>query len=100
MDNRALLTNASANAGKYGLTNITTPACNPFTGANSVSLTCTSAALVAPRADRTYLFADTVHDTSGANKIIFGFVLSVITPVYPKQFFSVKRDNHQLTPVP
>lgn len=99
-DNRALLIDAPANPGKYDLTNITTSACNPFTGANSFSLTCASAALVAPEADRTDLFADTVHYTSRANKIISGFVLSVITPVYLKQFFSVKRNNHQLTPVP
>ena len=51
------------NPSKYGITNVTTPACSTTSPANPLggsSLGCTNASTVAADTS-TYLFADTVH---------------------------------------
>ena len=76
----SLLTEVRANPGAFGFTNITGIACGPFppitTSGNSQF--CTSANLVAPNADTTYLFADGVHPTTGTHRIVADFVKSLI----------------------
>jgi outer membrane lipase/esterase len=49
----------------YGFTNATTPACT-----TASSLNCTASTLVAPNAASTYLFADSVHPTTGLDALI------------------------------
>ncbi|MGB7194735.1 MAG: autotransporter domain-containing protein [Collimonas pratensis] len=68
-----LLREAIANPGLYGFTNVTTPACT-----TSSSSTCTTATLVAPNADQTYLFADGVHPTGAGHAILAQYVESVL----------------------
>jgi outer membrane lipase/esterase len=53
----------------YGFTNATTPACT-----TASSLNCTPATLVAPNAASTYLFADSVHPTTGLDALIAQYV--------------------------
>lgn len=68
-----LLHEAIANPGLYGFTNVTTPACT-----TSSSSTCTTSTLVAPNADRTYLFADGVHPTGAGHAILAQYIGSVL----------------------
>ncbi|AIY42197.1 Phospholipase/lecithinase/hemolysin [Collimonas arenae] len=68
-----LLHEVIANPGVYGFTNITTPACT-----TSSSSTCTTSTLVAPGADRTYLFADGVHPTGAGHAILAQYIESVL----------------------
>jgi len=58
----------------FGLTNITTPACDLSLLPNSSSLFCSSATLISSGADKTYKYADAVHPTSGYSKIIGDFI--------------------------
>lgn len=64
----------ATNPGKYGLTNVTAPACNLDPAVNPIgSLICTEANLapgVTPASAATYLFADSVHPTPYGNKLI------------------------------
>lgn len=68
-----LLREVIANPAPYGFTNVTGVAC-----LTTSSLICTSAALVAPDAAQTYLFADGVHPTTGAHRILSDYVLSIL----------------------
>ena len=55
-----------ANPAQYGLTNVTTPACDTTNAANPLqgsSLTCTTATTLAGTDTSRYLFADGVHFT-------------------------------------
>ncbi len=75
----ALLNELIANPSAYGFTNVTTPAC----GASSVSLLCGPPGSGLPYTyaagtDQTYLFADGVHPTQGADRILAQAVLSEI----------------------
>ena len=63
-----------ANPSSFGFTNVTTPACT-----TSSAITCTTSTLVAPGADKTYLFADPIHPTPAAHAIIAQLVESMIT---------------------
>jgi outer membrane lipase/esterase len=69
----ALINETVANPGAFGFTNATTPACT-----TPSSLICTSATLVAPNAAQTYVFADSVHPTTGAHQVIADYAASVI----------------------
>ncbi|WP_426690517.1 autotransporter outer membrane beta-barrel domain-containing protein [Rhodanobacter ginsengiterrae] len=62
-----------ANPGKYGFTNITTPACNDAGGS---SHDCDGSTLVAPGAAQTYLFADGVHPTPATHAMLAQVVMS------------------------
>jgi outer membrane lipase/esterase len=68
-----LLNEVIANPAAYGFTNVTTPACT-----TSSSLTCTASTLVAPNADKTYLFADSVHPTPAGHQIIADYAIAEI----------------------
>ena len=74
VDMFTLLKEVSAQPAMYGFTNVTTPAC----GATS-SLLCVEGAGYAAGADQTFLYADSVHPTSGGHQIISDYVQSVLT---------------------
>lgn len=73
----ALLNQVIANPGAYGFTNVTVPAC----GAGSSSVACGPQGsglpyTYAPGTNQTYLFADGVHPTTAADKMLGQVVLS------------------------
>lgn len=73
----ALLNQVIANPGRYGFANVTTPAC----GAGSDSVLCGPQGsglpyTYAPGTNYSYLFADGVHPTTGADKMLAQVVLS------------------------
>jgi outer membrane lipase/esterase len=80
VDTFSLFNEMLANPGAFGFTNVTTPACGPFppfsTTANSFF--CYGGNLVAPGADQSYVFADAVHPTTAAHRVIAQFVESLI----------------------
>lgn len=82
VDTFSLLNEVGANPSAYGFTNVTGLACGPFppfTTATTISSQfCDSNHLVAPNADQTYLFADSVHPTTASQKIIAQFAESLI----------------------
>ncbi|MEO9079702.1 MAG: autotransporter domain-containing protein, partial [Rhodanobacter sp.] len=76
----ALVNEVIANPAAYGFTNVTAPAC---TGGNGSSVQCGpqgSGAPVtyAPGTENTYLFADGVHPTQAADRLLSQVVLSEI----------------------
>ncbi len=76
----ALVNEVIANPSSYGFTNVTAPAC---TGGSGSSLECGpqgSGATVtyAPGTENTYLFADGVHPTQAADRLLSQVVLSEI----------------------
>ena len=82
VDTFSLLSEVGQNPSSYGFTNVTGLACGPFppfTTATTISSQfCDSNHLVAPNADQTYLFADSVHPTTAAQKIVAQFAESLI----------------------
>ncbi|RDS84336.1 autotransporter domain-containing protein [Dyella psychrodurans] len=73
----ALLSQVIANPGRYGFTNVTIPAC----GIGSSSVLCGPQGsglpyTYAPGTNNSYLFADGVHPTTGADKMLAQVVLS------------------------
>ncbi len=73
LDTFNLIREISAAPSLFGFTNVTGTAC----GAVS-SLTCTSGNFVVPNAAETYAFADGVHPTTGAHRIIGQYAVSVL----------------------
>ncbi len=63
-----------ANPAFFGFTNVTSPACTVPS-----SLACTTSTLVAPGAEKTYLFADDIHPTPAAEVIMAEVVNSMLT---------------------
>lgn len=82
VDAFSFLSEVRANPSSYGFTNVTGMACGPFppitTAATVSSQFCLSSNLVAPNADHTYLFADSVHPTTAAQAIFAQFADSMI----------------------
>ncbi len=81
VDTFTVLNDVRANAAAFGFTNVTGVACGPFppfapTGGNSQF--CNATNLVAQGAATSYLFADGVHPTTGAHRVIADFVVSLI----------------------
>jgi outer membrane lipase/esterase len=69
----------AANPNKFGLTNVTDAACSNPTGIpNNWALGCTPAQLVAPNADKTFLFADDHNLTSAGQKIEADYLRSLL----------------------
>lgn len=83
-DVSAMLTNVVAAPASFGLSNVTTPACNSTLNGSLSALPCSSATLVAANADSTYLFADGLHPTNAAHKIWAGLAASQVMAVIPK----------------
>ncbi|MFO1395855.1 MAG: autotransporter domain-containing protein [Burkholderiales bacterium] len=88
-----LLNEIIASPALYGFTNATSVACT-----TSSSLQCTPATLVSSNANLTYVFADGVHPTTGANLVLSQAIVSMMTG--PQQMaalgqapFDVERAN-------
>ncbi len=80
VDTFSLLTEIGRNYQAYGFTNITSLACGPFPPITTTPSAqfCLPSNFVTPGADRTYLFADSVHPTSAAQAIVAQFVEALI----------------------
>lgn len=77
----SMLNEVAANPSAYGFTNTTGMACGPFPvvapqGGNSQF--CNASNLVNASAATTYLFADGIHPTTGAHRIVADLVKSLI----------------------
>lgn len=79
VDAFSLLTEVRLNPAAFGITNVTGVACGPFPPFSSTpnSLFCNPSNTVPGGAD-TYLFADGVHPTTAANRIVAQFATSLI----------------------
>ncbi len=75
LDTFHFLQEVVANPAEYGFSNVTGTACLP---PGSSSLTCSPAAWASPDAPNTYLFADGVHPTSGAHRIVADLAVSAL----------------------
>lgn len=73
LDTFGLLNEVIAAPARYGLVNVTLPAC----GAVS-SLLCVPTDWIAPNADQTFLFADGVHPTTAGHLILADYAWSVL----------------------
>lgn len=81
VDTFTLLNEVAANPSAWGFSNITGVACGPFPGVapqGGNSQFCNAANLVTPSAATSYLFADGVHPTTGAHRIVADLVKSLI----------------------
>ncbi|MCR6662923.1 MAG: autotransporter domain-containing protein [Luteimonas sp.] len=76
LDTFSFLREAVANPSLYGFTNVTGTACQPQITAQSI--TCNPGTYVVPGADQSYLFADGVHPSSAAHKIIADLAIGMI----------------------
>ncbi len=78
----SLMNEVRANSAAFGFTNVTGMACGafpPITTATTVSSQfCYPGNLVAPNAAQTYMFADSIHPTTGTHAIIAAFAESLI----------------------
>ena len=68
-----LVNEVRANPGAFGFTNVTSPACT-----TSSSILCTPNTLAAPNANNTYLFADGVHPTGAAHRLLAQVAVATI----------------------
>jgi outer membrane lipase/esterase len=80
VDTYSLLNEAISNPTAFGFTNVTTPAC----GAGSSSVQCGPQGsglpyTWAPGTNQTYLFADGVHPTTGADVMLGQYVVSILS---------------------
>ena len=76
LDTFNLLREITANPAPYGITNVTGTACNPQITASS--LTCSPLNYANPNAPDTYAFADGVHPSSRAHKILGDYAVSIL----------------------
>lgn len=77
----SLFNEMRANPSAFGFTNTTGIACGPFppiTTSGSAQFCIAGQNTVAPNAENTYVFADSVHPTSGAHRVVADFVKSLI----------------------
>ena len=80
LDTYSLLNEVIASPQAYGFTNVTTPACG--VGSSSVQCGPQGSGLPytwAPGTNQTYLFADGVHPTTGADVLLGQYVVSVLS---------------------
>jgi outer membrane lipase/esterase len=68
-----LVNEVRANPGAFGFTNVTGVACT-----SSSSITCNPNTLVTPGANNTYLFADGVHPTGAAHRLLAEVAIATI----------------------
>ena len=76
VDTFALFSDVKANAAAFGFTNTTGVACNATPPAGLIS--CGPGNLVSAGAASSYLFADSVHPTTGLQAVVADFVKSLI----------------------
>lgn len=76
----SLITDVRNNAAAFGITNTTGIACGPFPGVTTSgnSQFCLPSNFVAPNANLTYLFADSVHPTGIVQRITADYVLNLL----------------------
>ena len=74
-----LVDEVRANPGAFGLTNVTGTACNIAALPGNSSLFCSRAALVNPTAADTFLFADGVHPTGAAHRLLAQVTIATIS---------------------
>ena len=81
VDTFTLFNQIIANPSAYGFSNATTPACGPFPPFTPpiTSFFCYTGTLVAPGADQSYVFADSVHPTTAAHRLVAQFVEGMIS---------------------
>lgn len=80
LDVRRMLDEVIDHPMRFGLTNVSTPACNSkdfLTGGISAS-TCTGKTLVEAAANKRYLFADGLHPTGAGHQLLNDYALSVL----------------------
>ncbi|MGH8054391.1 MAG: autotransporter outer membrane beta-barrel domain-containing protein [Stenotrophomonas sp.] len=73
LDTFTILQEIVATPGAYGFTNVTDMACTSIS-----SLTCNPLTLVNPNAADTYVFADGVHPSTAAHRILGEYAISVL----------------------
>ena len=73
LDTFHFLREIAADPGLYGFTNVTNPACGA-----AASLGCSPANFVDPNAASSYAFADGVHPTTAAHKMLAQFAVSIL----------------------
>ena len=73
LDTFSLLHEITADPGAYGFANATAPACG-----SAASLGCNPADFVDPNAASSYVFADGVHPTSGAHRLLAQYAVSIL----------------------
>jgi outer membrane lipase/esterase len=80
VDAFSLISEVRANPAAFGFTNVTGVACGPFPGVTTTpnSQFCLPTNYVNTTAAETYLFADGVHPTTGAHRIVAQFVQAMI----------------------
>ncbi|HRN61720.1 MAG TPA: autotransporter domain-containing protein [Luteimonas sp.] len=76
LDTFTFLREVVADPSRYGFSNVTGTACQPQITAQSI--TCHPGTYVSPGADQTYLFADGVHPSSPAHRIIAELAIGMI----------------------
>lgn len=76
LDTFSLLREVTASPAAFGITNVTGTACQPQIVSNS--LTCNPGTYAAPNADQTYAFADGVHPSSAAHKVLGDFAIATL----------------------
>jgi outer membrane lipase/esterase len=76
LDSFNLLREIVASPGTYGFSNVTGTACQPQITANS--LTCNPTSYVTPDAPNTHVFADGVHPTSSAHRVLADYTISIL----------------------
>lgn len=76
LDTFTLIQEVVADPATYGFTNVTGTACQPQITANS--LTCNPTSYVSPNAPFDYAFADGVHPTTSAHRLLFEYAVSVL----------------------
>lgn len=76
LDTFHLLQEIVGNPGAYGISNVTGTACQPQITANS--LTCNPGTYVTPDAPNSYAFADGVHPSGAAHRILGEYAISVL----------------------
>lgn len=76
LDTFNLLREITSNPAPYGFTNVTGTACQPQITAQSI--TCNPNTYVSPDAPNTYAFADGVHPSAAAHRILADYALSVL----------------------
>jgi outer membrane lipase/esterase len=78
VDAGGLLREVRRDPARYGLKNVTDPACNLKALPEEDTMFCDATTLVAPDAARTYLYADDVHLTSAGQRIVADAVLKAL----------------------
>lgn len=78
VDIQTMFAGIRENPAEYELENLSDPACRPHPDISGYSIICTKDSLVAPNANNTHIYADTVHYTDKINHIISDYVIKTV----------------------